>query len=120
MRMCVQYAVDYPDRFPSETPSLDLFALGRMSFARPDTDTFTLLTMAKRAFFEGGACPAVLNAADEVAVDAFLKGRISFASIPRVVIKAYEAMGGARYATTPKDIISYDRETRRITKEFIN
>ena len=120
MRMCVQYAIDYPDRFPSETPSLDLFALGRMSFAKPDTDTFPLLTMAKRAFFEGGACPAVLNAADEVAVDAFLKGKISFASIPRVVIKAYEAMGGARYATTPKDIISYDRETRRITKEFIN
>ena len=55
MRMCVQYAVDYPDRFRGPSDSLDLFALGRMTFARPDTDTFPLLAMAKSAFFAGGS-----------------------------------------------------------------
>lgn len=120
MRMCVQYAVDYPERFASSLPSLDLFALGRMTFARPDESAFPLLSMAKRAFFEGGACPAVLNAADEVAVDAFLNEKISFADIPRVVINTYEVIGGARYARSLEDIVGYDREARRVAKQYVS
>ena len=119
MRMCVQYAVDYPDRFTSGSPSLDLFALGKMTFARPDESAFPLLGMAKRAFFEGGACPAVLNAADEVAVDAFLNEKISFADISRIVMNTYDVIGGARYAKSLEDIVGYDREARRITKQYI-
>ena len=119
MRMCVQYAVDYPDRFTSGSPSLDLFALGKMTFARPDEIAFPLLGMAKRAFFEGGACPAVLNAADEVAVDAFLNEKISFADISRIVMNTYDVIGGARYAKSLEDIVGYDREARRITKQYI-
>ena len=66
MRMCVQYAVDYPERREGMTPPLDLISLGRMTFAAPDTSAFPLLDMARRAYFAGGGCPAVLNAADEV------------------------------------------------------
>lgn len=119
MRMCVQYAVDYPNREAGCVEPLDLFKLGQMTFAKPDTYTFPLLAMAKSAFFAGGACPAVINAADEVAVEAFLNEKISFARIPDVVIRTYEALGGARYAKTLEDIIGYDREARKIAKEYI-
>ncbi len=119
MRMCVQYAVDYPDRCESSSQPLDLTSLGRMTFAKPDTSAFPLLDMAKRAFFEGGACPAVLNAADEVAVAAFLNEKIRFVDIPRVVIGTYEMMGGARYATSLEDILAADKEARRVAGEYV-
>ena len=118
MRMCVQYAIDYPNRLEGIGAPLDLVALGKMTFARPDTDAFPLLQMAKRAFFEGGGCPAVLNAADEVAVEAFLAGKISFTDIARVVIKTYELLHGARYARTPEEIVASDREARKVAKEY--
>lgn len=118
MRMCVQYAVDYPGRFESRGEPLDLISIGKMTFAKPDTSAFPLLDMAKRAYFEGGACPAVLNAADEVAVAAFLEGKIGFADIPRVVIGSYEMMGGARGATSLEDILAVDKETRRIAESY--
>ena len=118
MRMCVQYAVDYPTRCESMGESLDLCSLGRMTFARPDTSAFPLLQMARRAFFEGGGCPAVLNAADEVAVDAFLNGKISFMDIPKVVINTYEILKGARYAHTPEEIVASDREARKVAQEY--
>lgn len=119
MRGCVQYAVDYPDRAETNLPSLDLTALGRMTFAKPDTEAFPLLNMAKRAFFEGGACPAVLNAADEVAVSAFLNEKIAFRDIPRVILNTYELMRGARYARTLEEIIASDKEARAIAKEYV-
>ena len=118
MRMCVQYALDYPERRESRCSPLDLISLGKMTFARPDTEAFPLLNMAKRAFFAGGACPAVLNAADEVAVEAFLNGKISFTDIPRIVIGTYEMMGGARYARTLEEILASDKEARAIAKEY--
>ena len=119
MRMCVQYAVDYPERCESRSAPLDLTSLGKMTFAKPDILAFPLLDMARRAFFAGGACPAVLNAADEVAVDAFLKEKIRFADIPKVVIGTYEMMGGARYATSLEDILSADKEARRVAEGYI-
>lgn len=114
MRSCVRYALDYPERRATGGPSLDLASLGKMTFARPDTSAFPLLDMARRAFFEGGGCPAVLNAADEVAVDAFLNGRLRFSDISTVVIRTYEMMRGARYAHTVKEILAADEEARRI------
>ena len=116
--MCVQYAVDYPQRREGVTPSLDLAALGRMTFAKPDTSAFPLLEMAKRAFFEGGGCPAVLNAADEIAVDAFLKGKIGFMDIPRVVMNTYDMMRGAKYAHTLEEILAADDEARKLAEQY--
>lgn len=118
MRMCVQYAVDYPERREGRGASLDLISLGRMTFARPDTEAFPLLGMAKRAFFAGGACPAVLNAADEVAVEAFLNGKISFTDIPKIVIGTYEMLGGARYARSLEEILASDKEARRVAGDY--
>ena len=119
MRMCVQYAVDYPDRCESACSPLDLISLGKMTFAAPDTSAFPLLDMAKRAYFEGGGCPAVLNAADEVAAEAFLQERISFMDIPRVVISTYEMMGGAKYARSIEEIVALDSEARKVAQEYI-
>ena len=118
MRMCVKYAVDYPERREGVSSPLDLISLGKMTFAKPDTEAFPLLAMAKRAFFEGGACPAVLNAADEVAVEAFLNGKISFTDISKIVIGTYEIMGGARYARSLEDILAADKEARSIAAEY--
>ena len=89
MRSCVQYAVDYPHRIAGVGEPLDLFKLGKMTFARPDCEAFPLLNLAKRALSDGGAMGAVLNAADEVAVSAFLEKKIGFFDIARTVIAVY-------------------------------
>ena len=120
MRMCVQYAVDYPDRFDSASDELDLVKLGRLTFDEPDTEAFPLLSLAKRAYSQGGGMCAVMNAADEVAVDAFLSGKIKFSDISRTVINTFEKMLDARCAVTLPDIIKSDREARRRASEQID
>ena len=120
MRMCVQYAVDYPDRCPSFGEELDLFSVGKLSFARPDTEAFPFLGLAERAMSLGGAMPAVMNAADEVAVDAFLRERIGFTDIFDVVCESFERMLAARACTSLEDIIASDREARAVSGELIS
>ena len=85
MRACVQYALTYPARRVGVTPALDLAAVGGLTFARPDPVAFPLLPLAYEAVRRGGTAPAVLNAADEVAVAAFLREELAFGEIPRVV-----------------------------------
>ena len=119
MRMCVQYAVDYPVRCPSASRELSLFDVGSLTFARPDPEAFPFLGLAKEAITLGGAMPAVMNAADEIAVDAFLSGKISFTDIFRTVTSTFDKMRYAQGLTTLDDIIASDREARRIAKELI-
>jgi 1-deoxy-D-xylulose-5-phosphate reductoisomerase len=119
MRMCIQYAVDYPERTPAVADELDLFAVGRLTFLRPDTEAFPLLALAKRALSEGGGMGAVLNAADEIAVEAFLEGKLSFVGISEAVERTFERMEHAKECTVLDDIISADREARAIAKEII-
>ena len=119
MRSCVQYAVDYPDRTPAVIEPLDLFKVGSLSFMRPDYEAFPLLSLAKRAMTEGGAMGAVLNAADEVAVDAFLSGRLSFLGISRVVYETFERMLFAKEYTSLEDIFDADREARLLASKII-
>lgn len=119
MRSCVQYAVDYPERCEAVMSELDFFKVASLSFARPDTDSFPLLALAKRAIADGGAMPAVLNAADEIAVEAFLQGRIGFTDIFTVVEKTYEKMADATSAVTIDAIIECDRRARSIATTFI-
>ena len=118
MRSCVQYAVDYPERFAGVCKPLDFASLGKMTFAKPDEEAFPLLSMAKRSLSDGGAMSAVLNAADEIAVDAFLKEKISFCEIFDSVISTYERMSAAKSAHTLEEIISADREARKIAQEY--
>ena len=114
MRMCVEYAVSYPDREPSMCPPLDLCALGKLTFSHPDREAFPFLDLSSRAIAMGGAMPAVMNAADEVAVAAFLAERIGFTDIYDVVTETFESMTSAQSCLELDDIISSDREARRI------
>lgn len=119
MRACVQYAVDYPTRTEAVIEPLDLVKIGKLTFFEPDTEAFPLLSLAKRAIADGGAMPAVLNAADEISVEAFLSERLSFVGIDRVVSEVYEKMGHAAQLTSLEEIISADRETRALARALI-
>lgn len=114
MRACIQHALTYPARVAGLTGELDLFSVGSLTFRAPDPETFPLLPLAKRAFSDGGAMPAVVNAANEVAVAAFLAGGISFLRIFDTVETTYARMGHAARALTLDEILSMDREARRV------
>ena len=85
MRVPISYALGYPERLPNALPSLDLFEVQTLNFYPPDFERFPCLRLAFEAAREGGAMPAVLNAANEVAVQAFLDGQIGFLEIPAVI-----------------------------------
>ena len=119
MRMCVQYAVDYPDRCPSQSESLDIFKVGKLTFAEPDYEAFPLLTLAKEAVSSRGAMGAVLNASDEIAVSAFLEGRIKYCDISRVVSNTLEKLTDGKKATSLDNILEYDIMARACAEEYI-
>jgi len=85
MKTPIAYALSYPERLPLNLPPLDLCALGSLTFTKPDIERFACLGLAYEALREGGTAPAVLNAANEVAVEAFLQGEIPFLAIPAVI-----------------------------------
>ena len=85
MRLPIQYACSYPERWDAALPSLDLTRAGRLEFYPPAHDRFPCLGLAYRALGAGGTLPVVLNAANEVAVEAFLDGKLAFTAIPRVI-----------------------------------
>jgi 1-deoxy-D-xylulose-5-phosphate reductoisomerase len=91
MRQPIQYALTYPDRLPSAVPPLDWSMAPRLDFIPPDRTKFPCISLAYRAIQMGGTAPAVLNAADEVAVDAFLERRIAFSDIPRLITSTLDA-----------------------------
>ena len=94
MRVPISYALHLPERADVDVPTLDLARIGQLSFEEPDTETFACLRLAREAGEVGGTAPCVLNAADEVAVEAFLAGRIPFTGIPEVIDKCLEAIPG--------------------------
>lgn len=113
MRLCVQYALTHPARAEAVIPELDLFSVGKLTFLRPDTETFSLLALARSAIASGGAVPAVLNAANEVAVAAFLARRLSFLGIAEVVTETVERLrSAASTARTVEEIFAFDAEAR--------
>ena len=91
MRLPIQYAFSYPERWASPLPSLDLTLCGPLDFQLPDHARFPCLGLAYRALEAEGSLPTVLNAANEVAVEWFLKGRLAFTSIPRVIEQSMDA-----------------------------
>ena len=90
MRLPIQYACSYPDRWETQLPTLDLARAGRLEFHEPAHDRFPCLALAYRALRAGGTVPVVLNAANEVAVEAFLDGKLGFTAIPRVIQKTMD------------------------------
>ncbi len=119
MRIPISYCLDYPNRLQNNSPRLDLTEIARLDFFSPDMDAFPTLKMARYALKEGGAAGTVLNAANEVAVAAFLDKKISFTDIPHLIEKALE-MKGASTLSCVEDILEIDRQTRHQTKGFIN
>jgi 1-deoxy-D-xylulose-5-phosphate reductoisomerase len=91
MRLPIQYACSYPERWDGRLPSLDLTRAGRLEFLPPSPDRFPCLDLAYRALRADGTCPVVLNAANEVAVEAFLDRKLGFTGIPHVIDKTMRA-----------------------------
>lgn len=119
MRHCVQYALSYPHRSEGVTEELDLFSVGKLTFAMPDTDTFMLLGLAFDAIERGGALPAALNAANEQAVAAFLEGRIGFNDISSVVCHTLDKLDHVKSIHDIDGILASSREARRIADSLI-
>jgi 1-deoxy-D-xylulose-5-phosphate reductoisomerase len=113
MRLPIQYALTYPERVAlnGDGLGLDLEGKGCLRFARPDTSRFPCLNLGRAALEAGGSAPCALNAADEVAVEAFLAGRLPFVGIPRVVEEVMREVPAARLGSL-EDILACDRECR--------
>ena len=119
MRACVQYALSYPERTKAIIPELDLAKLMTLSFGRPDTKTFSLLESAFYAAKKGGALPAVLNAANEVAVAKFLSGKIRFGDITESVNEVLYSMENSSAFHDIDDILLADKEAREKTERAL-
>jgi len=118
MRIPIQYALTYPKRIKCSAPELDLLTCGALEFSRPDIETFYLLRLAYDALREGGGKALVINAANEVAVDAFLKKKIGFVQIMEVVNNAYTKAHNIDEGDI-KEILLLDGETRRFCQNLI-
>ena len=92
MRVPISYALHHPERADVPVEALDLAAVGRLTFEAPDTETFACLRLARQAAAAGGTAPCVLNAANEVAVHAFLEGELAFSGIAEVIEEALDAL----------------------------
>jgi 1-deoxy-D-xylulose-5-phosphate reductoisomerase len=121
MRLPIRYALNYPDRRAMNGGSrgLDLIAVGKLRFAAPDTRRFPCLNLARAALRQGGSMPCVLNAADEVAVEAFLDHRLGFADIPRVIERVLERTTCAELFSSLDDVLECDRDARRRSLELV-
>ena len=119
MRSCVQYALTHPARVEAAIDPLDWFSVGKLSFAKPDTDTFSLLRLAFDCIRKGGALPAVLNAANEVCVAAFLQERLSFCGVMDTVEQVVADMQYAATMHTLEQILDCDGEARRLAHHYL-
>ena len=117
MRLCIQYAVTYPDRLPGIAGEPDFYSIPQITFGRPDDSAFPCLGLARSAFRAGGVRTAVLNAADEVAVSLFAEGKISFNGIPELVSRA---LGSCPDIADPSvnDLIAADSWAREFTSSL--
>jgi 1-deoxy-D-xylulose-5-phosphate reductoisomerase len=118
MRLPIAYALSYPRRLPMSQPSLSLVEIGQLSFERPDEEAFPCLGYAYEALRRGGTMPTVLNAANEVAVQAFLEGTIGFLDIPRL-IRASLDRHEPRPVASLEVVLETDRWAREITHEAV-
>jgi 1-deoxy-D-xylulose-5-phosphate reductoisomerase len=118
MRVPISYALHHPERADVDVPRLDLAEVGQLGFEAPDLETFACLRLALEAGKAGGTAPCVLNAADEVAVAAFLEGRIGFAAIPAAVEAVLEQMPAVQ-PTHFDDLFAADAEARRRSEEEV-
>lgn len=119
MRLPIQYAFSYPYRWQSTFPRVDFAALGNLTFENPDPERFRNLALAFEAIKRGGNMPCILNAANEVCVDAFLHDRIGFLAMSDVIADTMQRVG---YLNRPTydDYVATDREARNVARDAIN
>jgi 1-deoxy-D-xylulose-5-phosphate reductoisomerase len=118
MRVPIAHALGFPERIESGATPLDLAAIGQLSFERPDVQRFPCLGLAYAALREGGTAPAVLNAANEVAVAAFLEGKLRYTAIPQVIEQALER-APATQADCLETVLEADRGARRAASDCV-
>ncbi len=118
MRVPISYALHHPERADVDVPRLDLAAAGSLTFEQPDLETFACLRLALEAGRAGGTAPCVLNAADEVAVAAFLEERIPLTAIPAVIEGVMEAMP-VQPVSHFDDLFAADAEARERSQEQV-
>lgn len=122
MRIPIAYALSYPDRLPVNVPALNLFDVGRLTFFPPDEEKFPCLRLAKDACRMKGTLPAVMNAANEIAVEAFLDRRIGFYGIPEVVeyvMNEHLRLNGNVPASDVETILKVDAWARTEARKYI-
>ena len=119
MRLPIQFALSYPERIDLNTRRIDFAQLAQLTFEKPDLERFPCLGLAYRALEEGGNATCIMNGANEVAVAAFLDGRIRFVDIPEIIS---ETMARCTRVTSPdlEAIYSTDFEAKRIATDYIN
>jgi 1-deoxy-D-xylulose-5-phosphate reductoisomerase len=117
MRLPILYALSFPERVPSDL-TFDLAALGQLNFEAPDFERFPCLRLAYQAAETGGAACIALNAADEVAVGAFLEGTIPFHGIPRTIEAVLEATPST-HPETIQQVLALDEEARRVAQGVV-
>ena len=118
MGIPILYAFTYPGRLPAAADRLDLTRVGALTFEEPDVERFPCLTLARRALGDGGIAPVVLNAANEVAVAAFLAGQIRFVQIPELIDRALGQVP-ARPLDDIETCVEVDAETRRLVAGWV-
>lgn len=118
MRIPIQYALTYPERYESPVKQLSLTDYANLTFYKPDYDTFECLNLCREAISRGGLCPAVANSANEMANYMFRQGKIKFLQIAELVSKALETAPKAE-SYTLDDVLSIDRETRKYVESLI-
>jgi 1-deoxy-D-xylulose-5-phosphate reductoisomerase len=118
MRLCIGYALAWPERLPVPYGRIDWSSLSRLDFEPPDLRTFRCLALAYEAGRAGGLAPAVLNAANEVAVEAFLDRALGWAAIPDVLDRVLSRHDGAP-ADTAEAVVAADRTSRAEARHVI-
>ncbi|MBQ6531076.1 MAG: 1-deoxy-D-xylulose-5-phosphate reductoisomerase, partial [Clostridia bacterium] len=117
MRLPIQYALTYPNRLPMKGNELDLFEYGSLTFEEPDTDTFYALSLAYEALKDGGIKPTIFNSADEVAVELFMNGKLSYLGISEAIKKAMDSIPNVENPAI-EDIFAADKAAREAVRSL--
>ena len=118
MRTPIAHALGFPERIETGVTPLDMFKVARLDFEEPDFKRFPCLKLAYQALSMGGSAPAILNAANEVAVESFLKSRMSFTAIPAMIEEVMQTVGHKDMATLD-DVLAADRMARESAHEWL-
>ena len=120
MRLCIQYALTYPEKLPGLTPTLDLVKVGALHFYNIDNDVFPALETARFASRTRGVATAVFNASNEAATGLFLEGKLPYVEIFRLIDEAVSHFGGGGGKLSVEKIIDADRAAREYVREKVN